>query len=49
MPDYQAYQKSISEELISIKDRVRYFIDNHHWAEDGRYKGSFHWYRICFQ
>lgn len=38
MPDYQAYQKSISDELISIKDRVRYFIDNHHWAEDGRYK-----------
>ena len=38
MPDYLKYQKSISDELISIKDRVRNFIDNHHWGEDGRYK-----------
>lgn len=38
MPDYIEYQKSISNELMSIKDRVRYFIDNRHWGEDGRYK-----------
>lgn len=38
MPDYDAYQKSISNELLSIKDRVRNFIDGHHWPEDGRYK-----------
>ena len=38
MSDYNKYQKSISDELISIKDRVRNFIDNNHWGEDGRYK-----------
>lgn len=38
MPDYVDYQRSISKELLSIKDRVRNFIDNHHWGEDGRYK-----------
>ena len=38
MSDYNKYQKSISDELISIKDRVRHFIGNNHWGEDGRYK-----------
>ena len=38
MPNYLEYQKSISHELISIKDRLRNFIDDHHWPEDGRYK-----------
>lgn len=38
MPNYNEYRKSISRELISIKDRVRHFIDDHHWGEDGRYK-----------
>lgn len=38
MSNYMKYQQSISDELISIKDRVRYFIDDHHWGEDGRYK-----------
>lgn len=38
MPNYIAYQKSISEQLIAAKDRVRNFIDDAHWAEDGRYK-----------
>lgn len=38
MPNYLEYQKSISSELISIKDRLRNFIDDHHWPEDGRYK-----------
>ena len=32
------YQKSISDELISAKDRVRSLIDNAHFGEDGRYK-----------
>lgn len=38
MPDYLGYQRSISKELLSVKDRVRHLIDNHHWGEDGRYK-----------
>ena len=38
MPNYLEYRRSISKELISIKDRVRNFIDNKHWGEDGRYK-----------
>lgn len=38
MPNYLEYQKSISKELLSIKNRVRNFIDGHHWGEDGRYK-----------
>ena len=38
MPNYLEYQKSISKELLSIKDRLRNFIDDHHWPEDGRYK-----------
>lgn len=38
MPDYLSFQKSISDELLSIKDRVRNFIDDNHWGEDGRYK-----------
>lgn len=38
MPNYSDYQKSISDELISVKDRIRNFIDDHHWPEDGRYK-----------
>lgn len=37
MPNYTKYQKSISDELIATKDRVRNFIDAAHWAEDGRY------------
>ena len=37
MPDYNSYQKSISEELKAIKNRVRNFIDEKHWGEDGRY------------
>jgi hypothetical protein len=31
-----AYRKSISDELMSIKDRARNFVK--HWPEDGRYK-----------
>ncbi len=36
MPDYKHYRESISNELISIKDRVRDFVT--HFPEDGRYK-----------
>lgn len=32
------YQQSIAAEFIAIKDRVRFFIDDNHWGEDGRYK-----------
>lgn len=32
------YQQSIAAEFVAIKDRVRFFIDNNHWGEDGRYK-----------
>jgi len=32
------YQQSVAAEFIAIKDRVRYFIDDNHWGEDGRYK-----------
>ncbi len=38
MIDYIQFRKSISHELIAIKDRVRSFIDNRHWGEEGRYK-----------
>ena len=38
MPNYIAYQKSISDQLIAAKNRVRNFIDEAHWEEDGRYK-----------
>lgn len=36
MPDYKHYRESISNELISMKDRVRDFVK--HFPEDGRYK-----------
>lgn len=32
------YQQSIAAEFSSIKDRVRFFINDRHWGEDGRYK-----------
>jgi hypothetical protein len=33
-----AYQQSIAAEFNAIKNRVRYFIGDHHWGEEGRYK-----------
>jgi hypothetical protein len=36
--DILAFQRSITRELITIKDRVRNIIDNANWAEEGRYK-----------
>ena len=38
MPNYMDYQKSVAQELASVKNRIRDFIDDHHWGEDGRYK-----------
>lgn len=38
VPDYNAYRKSISHELVSIKNRVRNIISDAHWGEEGRYK-----------
>jgi hypothetical protein len=40
MPNYLEFQKSISRELIAVKDRVRNFIGHQHWGEDGHYKES---------
>lgn len=36
MPNYLEYKRSISQELLAVKDRVRYFVS--HWPEDGHYK-----------
>lgn len=38
MPDIARYQQSIAAEFTAQRDRVRYFIGNAHWGEDGRYK-----------
>ena len=35
--NYLDFQKSISNELIATKDRVRLIVDNH-WGEEGKYK-----------
>jgi len=35
-PNFQAFHKSISEELFSIKNRVRNLV--HHWPSDGAFK-----------
>lgn len=32
------YQQSIGAEFFALKDRVRFFIENNHNGEDGRYK-----------
>lgn len=38
MNKYEEYHKSISDEFIASKNRVRYFTGDAHWGEDGRYK-----------
>ena len=38
MSDYLKYQQSISNEIISTKDRIRNLIGGIHYGEDGRYK-----------
>ncbi|MDQ0201076.1 DUF6602 domain-containing protein [Neobacillus ginsengisoli] len=36
--DFTAYHESITAELLASRNRVRYFIGNRHWGEDGRFK-----------
>ena len=36
--NYINYHKSITEELLAGRNRVRYFIGGNHWGEDGRFK-----------
>lgn len=36
--DLEEFQKSITKELNTIKNRVRNLIGNSHWGEEGRYK-----------
>ena len=36
--DTKKFQESITQELNTIKDRVRNLIGNKHWGEEGRYK-----------
>lgn len=36
--NYIEYHKSITEELLAGRNRVRYFIGGNHWGEDGRFK-----------
>lgn len=36
----QEYFKSLTEELQSLKNRVRNFIDTNHWLTDGEWKES---------
>lgn len=38
MYNIEKYQNSIAAEFAAQKDRVRCFIDDAHWGEDGRYK-----------
>lgn len=36
--NFTDYHKSITEELLAGRNRVRYFIGGNHWGEDGRFK-----------
>ena len=36
--DAKEFQKSITEELDVVKNRIRNLIGNRHWGEEGRYK-----------
>ncbi|WP_230135959.1 DUF6602 domain-containing protein, partial [Peribacillus frigoritolerans] len=38
--EIEEFQKTLSRELIAIKDRVRNLIGDAHWGEEGRYKES---------
>ena len=37
-PDRKEFDKTVSNELQAIKDRVRYLIGDAHWLTDGQYK-----------
>lgn len=36
--DVAQYFRSLSRELVALRDRVRLFIDDHHWQTDGEWK-----------
>ena len=36
--DVKKFQKSITKELDTVKDRVRNLIGSSHWGEEGKYK-----------
>lgn len=36
--NYLSYHKSITTEFKAVQDRIRYFIGDAHWGEDGRFK-----------
>lgn len=38
--DEFSYFRSITQELSALKNRVRYFIKDHHWLSDGEWKES---------
>ncbi len=38
MPNIERYQQSIAAEFETQKNRVRFFIYDSHWGDDGRYK-----------
>ena len=37
-PDPKSFQTSITEELLILRNRVRFLIGDAHWGEDGSYK-----------
>jgi hypothetical protein len=37
-PDFQAYHRSIGDELIANRDRIRQLIGDRHWGTDGQHK-----------
>jgi len=36
--NFKKYHKSIADELIATKDRIRYLIGDNHWQSDGEHK-----------
>lgn len=37
-PDYEKFLASTSKEIMAVKDRVRFLINDANWSEEGRYK-----------
>lgn len=35
-PDYENFLISTSQEIMAVKDRVRFLINDANWAEEGR-------------
>ena len=40
MPDFLLYHRSLTDELHSLKNRLRNIVDDHNWQADGEYKES---------